>query len=565
MRLAAAFIALTLAGAAQAAPACPPGDFPSFYNSRVMFDTAIERAGDFIALEKRPDGIIVPHHLLADRLVAGGIKLAAGHDYDRIILLSPDHFRQTERAFATTTRGFDTVLGKVSTDFAAARRLLAESDKAEESCLFIREHGIAALLPLVAHYLPGVPVLPVAISIRSSRADWEALVAALTQFVGERTLILQSTDFSHFLPHHEARQRDQQTLNVLASGALDDIAKLNQPQHMDSLGAMYVHAALQQRLRGSRLRVVANENGQQYDGKFVAETTSYLVGAFLPPAAAPLPLPGGAHRLFLAGDTFFGRAMSRALIDELAAERVERAVLDLTGGAPLVVNLEGVLLPDLPPDLPELTLAMPAAQAIDWFKRLNVVAASLANNHAFDLGDSGYAETVEALEAAGIKRFGQGEAIELPGVRIVGLTDLGTNDSQATRLIDPAMLDRLLSEDAETPVVAFAHWGEEYVAAPGERERELAEEMRRRGVAAIVGAHPHRASDGIASLGGGDTALVYSLGNFLFDQSAQRASGALAELTLFEQGTVFVREVPLPNLFDMARGRQQEPPNPGSR
>ena len=44
----------------------------------------------------------------------------------------------------------------------------------------------------------------------------------------------------------------------------------------------------------------------------------------------------------------------------------------------------------------------------------------------------------------------------------------------------------------------------------------------------------------------------YSLGNFLFDQSAARASGALVEMRIFEQGTVFMRNIPLPNFFDMA-------------
>jgi poly-gamma-glutamate synthesis protein (capsule biosynthesis protein) len=39
----------------------------------------------------------------------------------------------------------------------------------------------------------------------------------------------------------------------------------------------------------------------------------------------------------------------------------------------------------------------------------------------------------------------------------------------------------------------------------------------------------------------------------LFDQSASRASGALVEMRVFEQGTVFMRNIPLPNFFDMGR------------
>ena len=101
--------------------------------------------------------------------------------------------------------------------------------------------------------------------------------------------------------------------------------------------------------------------------------------------------------------------------------------------------------------------------------------------------------------------------------------------------------------------MAFVHWGREYIAEPSRREDMLADEMRLRSVSAIIGAHPHVASAGVTALGGGDVAEVYSLGNFLFDQSASRASGALVEMRIFEQGTVFMRNIPLPNFFDMRR------------
>jgi poly-gamma-glutamate capsule biosynthesis protein CapA/YwtB (metallophosphatase superfamily) len=73
-------------------------------------------------------------------------------------------------------------------------------------------------------------------------------------------------------------------------------------------------------------------------------------------------------------------------------------------------------------------------------------------------------------------------------------------------------------------------------------------------VAAIIGAHPHVASAGVTALAGGDVAEVYSLGNFLFDQSAERASGTMVELRVFDAGTVFMRLIPLPNFFDMGKG-----------
>jgi len=564
-----ALLLMVGAPAVAATPPCPAGDgnYPRFYLDAGQFTKAIADAAAITSAPVQLTGVTVPHHLLAAHLVAGGIRLAAHGSYDRVIVLFPDHFKQARKAFATTTYGFDTVLGRVATDAAAARRLMAADDDVEDSCLAGMDHGIRALLPFLAHYLPGVPVLPVALSIRSSRAQWEGLVAALAPLAGSRTLVLQSTDFSHYLPQFQARQRDQQTLNVLAAGSLDALAGLNQPDHMDSVGATYVQMALQARVNGAKPVVLASQNSQQFSDAFVAETTSYLVMAYapdMPPAG--LPHFAGAHRYHLAGDTFFGRTMNTALLDELAAAHVEAAVKAATGGGEMIVNLEGVLLPDMPAGLQHMVLAMPAAQAIDWFRLLNVRAAGLANNHANDVGPTGLAETQAALDAAGIAHAGQGETLELPGVTIVALTDLDTSAAKQTGLIGPELLDRLTRGDASVPVVAFVHWGREFVTAPSEREDVLAEEMRRRGVAAIVGAHPHRASAGVVQIGGGDAAVIHSLGNFLFDQGADKASGALAEITAFDQGTLFLRQIPLPNLYDLALGRaQQDEPKPGSR
>ena len=100
---------------------------------------------------------------------------------------------------------------------------------------------------------------------------------------------------------------------------------------------------------------------------------------------------------------------------------------------------------------------------------------------------SGYAETTRALDAAGIPWFGQGDVLALPGLDIVGLTDIDTNGSPQTDLLTPALLDRLVRPDANRPVVAFVHWGREYIAEPSARENDA-----RRRDAAALGLGDHR-------------------------------------------------------------------------
>ena len=543
-----------IARPAQADNACPAGDapFPAMYRDPAPFQEAIVSADKHEPANEKLSGIIVPHHLVADDLIALGFRAASGSRYQRIVLLSPDHFRKSEKPFATTDRDFDTPLGRLSADKAATAKLLAHTGLVEDSCLFAAEHGVHALLPFLRHYFPDTPIVPVAISIASSRADWNRIAAALKEVVDEDTLVVQSTDFSHYLPQHEARAFDQQTLNLLAAGSLDGLAGLRQPEHLDSAGALYIQNSIQRDLFDARPLVAANENMQEYVKTFIAETTSYMVvlyGRF--ESSFNNPAYRASHIYYLAGDTMFGRAMTTLLLQEGPAGRIEAEIMARTKGRPMIVNLEGVVLPDVPEGIGHMTLAMPQQLTVEWLKKLNVVGAGLANNHAMDLGPAGYDDTAAALSEAGIPPFGQGEALTLPGLEIVGLSDIGTNASGKVDLITPELLDRLVREGPATPVIAFLHWGDEYAAEPLARQLQLADEMRLRSVTGIVGAHPHVAGDGIAALGGGDVFQAYSLGNFLFDQTAERSSGALIELRIFPQGTVYARFIPTPNFFDL--------------
>ena len=420
---------------ALAAAPCPPGDsdYPPFYGSSDLFDRAIGKVAEYPVSNIRLSGITVPHHLLADRLVALGFRAAAGQIYKRIVILTPDHFRKADRPFATTRRGFETVKGRVANDTAAVSRLLTAGDWIEESCLFDKEHGIRAMLPFVKHYFPDATIVPVAISIRADRSDWDRMADALAPLIDRDTLIVESTDFSHYLPQHEARRFDQQTLNVLASGSLDAIAALLQPQHADSVGALYIQAKLQKAIFSAAPLVIANENSQRYATEYVAETTSYNVDP-VRDVRRRLQRPAARRRedLLFAGDTNFGRSMKKVLLDEEAGERIAGDILARTKRRPLIVNLEGVILPNVPEAIDDMTLAMPEELAAAWLRRLNVAGVGLANNHSLDLGASGYGETTRALDAAGIRWFGQGETLELPGLDVVGLTDIDTNGSPQT-------------------------------------------------------------------------------------------------------------------------------------
>ena len=495
-------------------------------------------------------GLALPHHRVATDLIAAGMVTAArGARPERIVLLTPDHFRRATRAFATTPRDFDTVLGRVPTDRRAVAALL-RSPQVAASQLFEREHGLGELLPYVAQLFPGVPVLPVAVRIGATRAQWDHMVEQLTPWVTPRTLVIQSTDFSHYLPHDQARKHDQQMLNVIAAGDLEAMARAQQPAHLDSRGGQYIQMRLQALRFGAQPIVFGNYNSAERGATTQEFTTSYVAQVYAPAARGRVVHPAGAAKsLCVAGDTFFGRHVADWLSREAVRRRVADELRRRLRGCPLLLNLEGVLVDEDHAAQP-LQLVMPTEDTLAWLRELGVVAVGVANNHSRDRGESAYAQMVRRLRAAGLQVLEQGELQDVGPLRVAAWTDLD-NQPHPRRELMPLPV---LPPGAAVPDLALLHWGREYVTRPGEREQVLARSLQSAGVAMVVGAHPHRASRRIELLGGLDAVQVHSLGNFVFDQRAPLGSGAVLQISQFAQGTRALRLIPLPDVFELGRG-----------
>ncbi len=565
LRQAAVAVAATVALSAAACAVAAPPPFPAQFDDPALVTRALAAAPQLDLGGARVTGITVPHHLLAADLIAAAFAAAAkGARPDRIVVLTPDHFKRARRAFATTRRDFATALGPVHVDRAAVGELL-ESPDVEDAWLFGREHGIGALLPFLRHFFADVPIVPVAVAIRDRRPVLDAFMKRLRRIVTRRTLVVQSTDFSHYLPVAEATERDRESLAVLAAGDLDALAGLHQPQHLDSLGSQYLQTRLQREVFGAETIVFANRNSAHYAAPGREGTTSYIAQLHLAGAKGRVVIADPALRgrtLCFAGDAFFGRYVATLLARPEAAERIRAGLAARLAGCPLVVNLEGVTVAAAPPaplgaSAPAGRLAMPLDVTIDWLRSLGVVAVGVANNHSHDLGTPAYEAMVAALRGHGFVVLEHGRSSAVGPADVVALRDLDNAAGPGAGLIDASGLGSFGSAAAGRPRVAFVHWGREFVAEPGARESALAAELERAGFALVVGAHPHRASPRLERLGTRGALLAYSLGNFIFDQRGSAVSGAILQVTVFEPGTIFARLVPAPSVNDLAACAQR--------
>lgn len=535
------------------APAEQLPSIPSLYPTNQPFIEAIQAERPKQKPNAHVTGISVPHHLLAADLIARGFWAASGNSYDRIVIVSPDHFKKSRRPLATTRQDIETPLGTARIDQDVAGVLLAKDELFDESDLFQREHGIAALLPFVKFFFPEARIVPIVVSYGATRSDWDAAVEMLEKLVEPGTLVVQSTDYSHYLTQAIAVQRDQETLNVIAANDLDAVAGLRQIDHMDSKGSQYIQMRLQADVKKARGIVIANRNSAEY-GAMGTKTTSYIVTVY-----TPNPEEGTKFRyddqdvFFFGGDTFIGRWLTRPLADPDVRSAVVAEIRAVTGGSPLIVNLEGVVVDDPPGGVdPDLHM-MHASLAIPVLRELNVRAAGLANNHSSDLGPNGLAESASLLKAAGITPLQHMRVADLGRFGVVAVNFIGRRDYRNYPVVrSPADLQALCQMHARSPLVALVHWGEEYTHIAQPANYAAAEALHDCGVSLIVGAHSHQAARGIEAVRGGEFQMTFSLGNLLFDQRRAHASSALLELRFFKQGTFAARLVPLPNLYEFA-------------
>lgn len=176
-----------------------------------------------------------------------------------------------------------------------------------------------------------------------------------------------------------------------------------------------------------------------------------------------------------------------------------------------MVNLEGALCDEGNPVKKRFTFRGPTAYTAILTQN-SVEAVTVANNHALDYGEKGYASTLEALDSAGIPY------VERDSSRLItterGLT-IGLYGMVYYKLDVEDMVEeiRSLREQGAEVVIVAPHWGVEYTYRPTEEQKQVAHAAIDAGADIVFGTHPHVLQPVEFY---GDGVIFYSLGNFSF-------------------------------------------------
>lgn len=212
-----------------------------------------------------------------------------------------------------------------------------------------------------------------------------------------------------------------------------------------------------------------------------------------------------------------------------------------------VANLEGPVTDQRRPPVKSIDFMFDPS-VVSTLKLEGIDAVSQANNHALDQGAVGFEDSRRRLQAGGLLVFGhevQDGDIALATTTVNGLklaflgfntTDNPLDEQAATAVIAKAkaQADR---------VVVFMHWGIEYKNHPTPEMVDRAHWFIDHGVDVVIGGHPHWVQ-GMESYKGHP--IVYSLGNFIFDQDfSEQTQEGLSIVLTFNDREVDVQPVPV--------------------
>lgn len=159
-----------------------------------------------------PKALIVPHagYVYSGAVAASAYAcIAEGRDsIRRVVLLGPTHRVAVRGLALPTVAAFDTPLGQVALDTQCMSKLLNLSQVQQSDAAHAMEHSLEVQLPFLQTVLADFKLLPLAVGMASAEE-----VAEVLGFLwgGPETLILISSDLSHFHSYAEAQKIDRET------------------------------------------------------------------------------------------------------------------------------------------------------------------------------------------------------------------------------------------------------------------------------------------------------------------------------------------------------------------
>ena len=130
--------------------------------------------------------------------------------FEKVVLMGPDHRIGFQGGAISDVDCYQTPLGRVPLD-PDARRLRQDGLFLANPSSDAQEHSLEVVLPYLQYFLGQFTLVPMVLG----PAEPDDYARALAPIMDDRTLVVVSSDLSHFLPYEKAKEKDRETLRAI--------------------------------------------------------------------------------------------------------------------------------------------------------------------------------------------------------------------------------------------------------------------------------------------------------------------------------------------------------------
>ena len=167
--------------------------------------------------------IIMPHagYIYSGLTAAHACRVIKAKQFSKVILMGPDHYIGFRNGAICRVGSFETPLGKIPLHGDVAK-LRQHTDLFQSLPVNLdKEHSLEVVLPFLQTYLGAFQLVPITIG----QADVERMSGVLDDIIDIDTLLVVSSDLSHYLSYSEAVNRDHDTIKRILNLEPDMLIK----------------------------------------------------------------------------------------------------------------------------------------------------------------------------------------------------------------------------------------------------------------------------------------------------------------------------------------------------
>lgn len=172
---------------------------------------------DFLTYQKldlkgKIKALIAPHagYIYSGKVAGAVFKQILGYSFKKIILIGPSHYEYFKGVALTSAKYWQMPFDKVEVFYP--EKILKNKNCFLFERAYDREHCLEVEIPFLQKTLKNFKIIP----LLYSEIDYNLLAEIVSSVLDEDSLILVSSDLSHYLDYQTAKKVDSLTINKIS-------------------------------------------------------------------------------------------------------------------------------------------------------------------------------------------------------------------------------------------------------------------------------------------------------------------------------------------------------------